>query len=140
MKYSNIHLAVTAFVYGMDRDASFGLICNQQANSDSFYYFVIRSTGEYVIGVGEPGRLDKILTNEGAWKTSGRITKNAASYPISADCKSDGTLTLYVDGLSIDSVVDKTFKSGGVGVIVWSGETAADTDVSFDNFKVIALP
>ena len=121
-----------------DLTAAFGIICNLQI-TDTSYYFAVTSVGEYAIGkytfLG-----DELLTNNGEWGTSDAITSGADSYHIGADCGSDGTLTLYVDGQQVDSVNDTTYTTGNVGLFAWSGEDVDGTNISFDDFVVTKLP
>lgn len=136
--YENIHLEVTAKNDSTDLTAAFGIICNLQI-TDTSYYFAVTSVGEYAIGkytfLG-----DELLTNNGEWGTSDAITSGADSYRIGADCGSDGTLTLYVDGQQVDSVYDTTYTTGNVGLFAWSGEDVDGTNISFDDFVVTKLP
>jgi hypothetical protein len=138
--YQNIHMEVTAMNNGTDSTTAFGLMCNQQAGADnSFYYFAIRSTGEYAIVKATAGESDVILTNNAQWGTSDLIAVDAASYSIGADC-GNGTLTLYVDGQQIDSVSDASYVSGGVALYVSTGQEVVSTDISFDDFLMTELP
>jgi hypothetical protein len=96
--------------------------------------------GEYAIARAAEGQSDVFLTNNDQWASSDQIAQNADSYRVGADCNSNGTLTLYVDGQQIASVSDSTYTSGGVALMVWSGEEATTTDVSFDDFLMSQLP
>ena len=124
--YENIHIEVTA------RNNSTDSI------TDTSYYFAVTGAGEYAIGKYTFAG-DTLLTNGGQWGTSDAITSGADSYRIGADCSSDGTLTLYVDGQQIDSVNDTTYELGNVGLFAWSGEELNGTDVTFDDFVVMKL-
>ena len=136
--YENIHVEVTANNASNDSTGAFGIICNLQV-LDTSYYFAVTGAGEYAIGRYTLVD-DELLTNGGQWGTSDLITSGAASYRIGADCGSDGTLTLYVDGQQVDSVNDTIYTSGGVGLFAWSGEEVNGTNVSFDDFVVTKLP
>jgi len=138
--YEDIHMEVTALNNDTDVTTAFGLMCHQQSDGDSSYYFAITPAGQYVIARVTPSEDDFFLTNDNAWEFSELIPEEASSYRIGADCGSDGTLTLYVDGQEIDSVVDTTYTSGGVGLIAWSGEEATNTNVSFDDYLLTDLP
>ena len=138
--YQDIHMEVTAINNGTDSTTAFGLMCNQQVGADnSFYYFAIRSTGEYAIVKATAGESDVILTNNAQWGVSDLIAKDAASYSIGADC-GNGTLTLYVDGQQIDSVSDASYVSGGVALYVSTGQEVVSTNISFDDFLMTELP
>ena len=139
-QYENIHMDVTVLNNGTDEDTAFGFFCYKQwPIDDSRYYFAVTPGGEYVIAKAALAVDDEVLTNNGQWTTSDRITKNASSYRIGADC-GNGTLTLYVDGQQIDSVSDTTYTSGGIALFAWSGETVNEVNVSFDDFLMTELP
>jgi hypothetical protein len=136
--YDNIHMEITVNNNSTDPGTAFGLICDQQSAVDNFYYFAVTPAGQYAIIKAASGQKDFFLTNSNQWQSSSLIPKNSSSYRIGADC-ADGLLTLYVNGQKIDSVSDITYRSGGVAVFTWSGKDARSTNVSFDDFLMIAL-
>ena len=136
--YQNVHIEVTAINNNTDPTTAFGIICGQQAEEWSFYYFAITPAGEYAIIKATTGESDVFLTNNDQWASSDLIADKASSYRVGADCGT-GTLTLYVDGQQIDSISDNTYTSGYVGLFTWSGENVASADVSFDDFLVRSL-
>ena len=138
--YEDIHMEVTVINYGTDGNTAFGFMCNQQSDANSFHYFAITPLGQYAIARSETGQTDLFLTNSDDWEYSDLIPQNAASYRIGADCGIDGTLTLYVDGQVIDSAVDLSYTSGGVGLFAWSAVNPVKTDISFDDFLITDLP
>lgn len=135
----DVHLEVTAVNNDTDPFTAFGLVCNQQEDEDSYYYFAITPNGQYVIAKAAIGQDDFYLTNNNAWGESNLIAQNAPSYRIGADC-GNGRLALYVDGQLVDSVSDSSYTSGIVGLMVWSAEEPIKTDVSFDDFLIAELP
>ena len=139
--YQDIRIDVTAFNNNTDSATAFGVLCNQQSssNSETYYFFVITPAGDYAIVKAVTGQTDVLLTNNGQWVVSEKIAKNDSYYRLTADCGIDGTLTFFVDGQEIDSVIDTTFTSGGVGLIIWSGEGTVN-NISFDDFAVSDLP
>jgi serine/threonine protein kinase len=139
--YQDIRIDVTAFNNNTDSATAFGVLCNQQSssNSETYYFFVMTPAGDYAIVKAVTGQTDVLLTNNGQWVVSEKIAKNDSYYRLTADCGIDGTLTFFVDGQEIDSVVDTAFTSGGVGLIIWSGEGTVN-NVSFDDFVVSDLP
>ena len=137
--YQNIHMEVTVTNNGTDSTTAFGLICNQQAAEENFYYFAITPAGQYAIAKATQGQSDVFLTNDDQWAASALIPIDADSYRVGADCD-NGTLTLYVDGQQIDSVSDASYVNGGIALFTWSGEEATTTDVSFDDFLMTQLP
>ncbi len=139
--YQNVHLEVTVLNNGTDSTTGFGLMCHQQTSSkSSFYYLAMTPAGEYAIAKATAEQSDVFLTNNDQWASSDLIAKDAASYRVGADCASNGTLTLYVDGQQIASISDVSYTNGGVAVFAWSGEEATKTDVSFDDFLMSELP
>ncbi|HRQ21987.1 MAG TPA: hypothetical protein PLF42_01055, partial [Anaerolineales bacterium] len=137
--YSNVRMEVTAFNNDTDQFTAFGLMCNLQSDSRSFYYFAITPAGQYAIARTSADQSDAFLTNNGQWGNSNMIPRYASSYRLGADC-GNGTLTLYVDGIQIATATDWTYSSGGVGLFVWSAAQASRTDVSFDNFLLTDIP
>lgn len=138
--YENVHAEVTVTNNDTDQYTAFGLMCNQQSDADSYYYFAITPAGQYVIAKTATGETDIFLTNNNNWEYSNLINRNASTYRVGADCGANGKLTLYVDGQEIDSATDTSYTRGGLGLIVWSAEDANKTDVSFDDFLVTDIP
>jgi len=138
--YEDIHMEVTILNHNTDPNTAFGLMCYQQTDGDTFYYFAITPNTQYVIAKAVAGQDDIFLTNNGEWSYSEAIPLKADSYRVGADCGVDGTLTLYVNGQEVDSVVDTSFTSGGVGLVVWSAEEAKNTNISFDDYLLTDLP
>lgn len=138
--YSNVHLEVTALNSSTDSTTAFGVICNMQVTNVS-YYFAVTPAGQYAIGKSQLAADDVFLTNNDQWANSDLIPVNESSYRIGADCASDGTLTLYVNGSQVASAVDTTYTSGNAAVFVWSGEEQeSGANVSFDDFQMTELP
>lgn len=137
--YSNVHIEVTALNNSTDSTTAFGIICNMQV-TDVSYYFAITGAGQYAIAKSAVAIDDVFLTNNDEWEYSDVITPNASSYRVGADCGSNGTLTLYVNGQQVDSATDSTYTSGNVALFTWSGEEATGADVSFDDFEMTELP
>jgi hypothetical protein len=135
--YENVHIEVTAYNHSTDPEGAFRIICNLQITNTS-YYFAITGNGKYAIGKYTFAG-DTLLTNDGQWGDSNLIKSGADSYRLGADCGSNGTLALYVDGQQIDSANDTAYSSGNVGLFAWSGEELNGTDVSFDDFVVTKL-
>jgi hypothetical protein len=136
--YENIHMEVTVINNDTDSTTAFGLMCNKSGGGD-FYYLAVTAAGQYAIAKAADGEVDLFLTNNDEWGDSDLITVNASSYRIGADC-GNNTLTLYVDGQEVASVVDSSYTSGQVAVLAWSGEEATNTNVSFDDFLMTELP
>jgi hypothetical protein len=136
--YENTHMEVTVINNGTDSTTAFGIMCNQQAANNNFYYVAITPAGEYAIAKAVEGQKDLFLTNNDQWASSDLIPQDASSYRVGADC-GNGTLTLYVDGQQIASVSDSSYTGGGVALFTWSGDDATTTNVSFDDFLMTEL-
>jgi len=137
--YQDVHMEVTVVNNNTDSKTAFGIMCNQQANDNNFYYFAMTPAGEYAIAKTTDGEKDLFLTNNDQWTYSSQIAKNASSYRVGADC-GNGMLVLYVDDQLIASVSDSSYLNGGVGLFTWSGEEADSANVSFDDFLITEIP
>ena len=137
--YSDVHIEVTALNDSTDPNTAFGIICNMQV-TDVSYYFAVTFSGQYAIAKSAVALDDVFLTNNDAWADSDLIPQNASSYRVGADCGSNGTLTLYVNGQQIDSVTDTDYGAGNVALFTWSGDEASGANVSFDDFEMRELP
>ena len=136
--YENVHMEVTVTNNDTDPTTAFGLLCAQQTEEWSFYYFAITPAGEYAIAKAVTDEADFFFTNNDQWTSSDLIVPNAVSYRVGADC-GNGSLILYVNGQQIVSVSDTTYSIGNVGLFTWSGEDVASADVTFDDFLVTSL-
>ena len=137
--YSNVHVEVTALNNSTDSTTAFGVICHMQVTNVS-YYFAVTPAGQYAIGKSQLAGDDVFLTNNDQWANSDQIPQNESSYRGGADCASNGTLTLYVNGTQIASAVDTTYTSGNAALFVWSGEQESGANISFDDFQLSSLP
>jgi serine/threonine protein kinase len=137
--YENIHLEVTIINYGTDPHTAIGFMCNRQSDEDSYHFFAMTPSGYIIIGRSEAGERDYILTDGEDWEYSNIIPEEASSYRIGLDCSNDGTLTVYVNGEMLTSVVDDYYTGGGVGLLAWSAGNFAKIDISFDDFLITNL-
>lgn len=131
-KMENIHIEVTAENVGGEESTGFGIMCHMQV-VDSYYSFLVASTGEYAIIKTQLARDDEILASG----TSDDIKENAESYRIGTDC-GNGKLTLYVDGVEIDSVSDDTYTDGTIALFT-STYDDKDAEVHFDDLVVTEI-
>ncbi len=137
--YANVHAEVTALNSSTDTTTAFGVICHMQV-TDVSYYFAVTPAGQYAIGRSQLASDDLFLTNNDEWAFSDLIPAEQSSYRVGADCASNGTLTLYVNGTQIATVNDTTYTSGNVALFVWSGEQESGANISFDDFQLTSLP
>lgn len=132
------HVSVQAQVrqLGGSSDNNYGLICRYQ-DMDHFYAFLISSDGYYAIVRVFGGESYKILSGDGIhlMPSDAILTQREAINEIRAVCAGD-TLTLYVNGVQLASVMDTQLVSGDIGFIASTYE-AAPIEVRFDNLLVL---
>jgi len=133
---SNVHIAVEAQNVGGAVDPTFGIICNYQ-DDQNFYYMGIGVDGYYAIAKYESDELTIMTGEDNQWVQSERIELDADSYSVEADC-GNGRLSLYVDGVRIDSVEDQAFSQGQIGLFARSFESTG-VEVHFDDLVVTEL-
>jgi hypothetical protein len=102
-------------------DGYYGLLCRLQANQD-FYYFVVRSNGDFTIGKYKDAEFQSFLPN--GWQYSSVINQDNQTNRLKADCLGN-TLRFYVNDTLLGQAVDSDFKSG------FSGLLTATLDVSY---------
>ncbi len=144
--YTNASLEVKArHAAGDYKDILFGPICNFQDNKH-YYFFGIDTHGFYAIGK-QDGEKETILTGGGKVAASDKLAQGNSWFRLTADCARSGQLSLYVDGILIDSVTDTTYTEGSVGLFTYvfapgSGDIhqKAQVEIHFDDLTVTALP
>jgi serine/threonine protein kinase len=135
---SNIRVEVTAASAGVANDPAMGVVCGYQ-DDDHFYFLGITPDGYYAIDKfnADHGKILTSSTDE--WERSARIGLYDTSYQLQADCGSDGTLVLYVNGLEVARASDTDYPSGTVGLMAQTFKVAP-AEVRFDDLVVTALP
>ena len=133
--YENVHIEVSVKNESADPQALFGIICDEQGSTASFYYVGVTREGYYGFVKSADGQ-DDVYLKEG---NSDVISAAAPdSIRIGLDC-GGGSLTLYVNGQQIDSVKDANYTSGVVGIFAGSDDENTGTTVTFDDFVVTKL-
>jgi hypothetical protein len=114
---------------------AYGVQCRYQS-PQNFYIFLISGDGYYAIGKFQTGS-DQIqyLTGGGQFQYAEAINQGVATNTIRATCVGN-ELSLAVNGILLDTVVDPTFVTGdiGLGVTTFDPGTAV---VQFENISVI---
>jgi len=100
---------------------------------DNFYRYEIASDGYY--------RLGKYVSNEWIevipWVETDLVNLGEATNTIAVEM-GGGTISLYANGSLLDSVVDRTFSDGDVGLVAGSfGQP--NVQIAFDRLRVYAL-
>ncbi|MBL8058132.1 MAG: hypothetical protein JNK29_15610 [Anaerolineales bacterium] len=118
-------------------EPTFGIICGYQ-DEQNFYYAGFGSDGYYAI-VRTQNNEDLFLTDaaDNQWVQSDDISTGQEKYDLALEC-ANGELKLVVDGKTIASVQDDTFKSGQIGLFVLTFDRS-DAEVSFDNLRVVEV-
>jgi predicted component of type VI protein secretion system len=113
-----------------------GTIFRADANANKEYYYEVCQTGTYdlVYYDGNSGHYLVRPTNSSAIKTG---TGSNAINIIAVTANND-TITLYVNGTTLDTVQDATLTSGSIGVIVINDKSSG-TDVGFADAKVWSI-
>jgi hypothetical protein len=129
--FSDVHIEVEAMRKNGDANNNFGVICRYMGKND-FYVGMISSDGFYGIFKVKNGEyyllgLDSMAKNDS-------IKQGFETNLIRFDCKGD-TLTLYVNGIQLDSRQDVDFTQGDVGLLAGSNKNPG-VQIVFDNFKV----
>jgi len=132
--FTSVHLSVTARTVGEPKDAPImGFLCAVQTDN-SYYYLGFSEDGYYGIGYYD-GQDSKLLTSaENEYSSTDAAAKFADDYYLEADCQSDGTLRLLVDGVEVASVVDTSLGPGGVGLYT-SSFKEVPVEVRFDDLE-----
>jgi hypothetical protein len=107
----------------------YGVTCRVQPNGDGIF-FAIRGDGNAAILKMTGGNLENLMP----WEPSEFIHAGIGANYIRADCV-NSIFSLFVNGDFIESVEDVSFKSGAVGVAVFSpaGQT---TQADFDYLEI----
>ena len=130
----NVHIEVSVLNESTDPQAFYGIVCNEQGTTSSFYYVGVSPDGYYAFIKSADGQ-DDVYLKEG---NSDVVAATPNSTRIGLDC-GNGSLALYVNGQQIDSVTDATYPSGAVGVFAASDDLDNGTTVTFDDFVVTKL-
>ncbi len=132
--FENIHIEVNVKNESKDPEALFGIVCNEQGTTESFYYVGISADGYYAF-IKSAVAQDDVFLKKG---TSDLISAASGSVRLGLDC-GGGSLTLYVNGQQIDSVSDSTYTSGVIGLFAATDDEDGGADVTFDDFVVTKL-
>ena len=132
--FENVHIEANVKNESTDPEALYGIVCNEQGSTQSFYYVGVSSDGYYVF-IKSAVAQDDVFLKEG---TSDLISISSGSVRLGLDC-GGGSLTLYVNGQKVDSVSDSTYTSGLVGLFAASDDENSGANVTFDDFVVTKL-
>jgi hypothetical protein len=129
--FSDVRVVVSASRLGGPNDNYFGVICRFQA-PESYYGFLVSSDGYYGIIKVLKGQFQ--LLGAQTMEYSDVIIKDRATNRVRGDCIGD-SLTLFVNGIQLESITDSGFQIGDVGLIAGSHEIWG-VDILFDDFVV----
>ncbi|MFZ5819851.1 MAG: hypothetical protein ACOYYJ_08110 [Chloroflexota bacterium] len=131
----DVRVEVDASKAGGPDANDFGVICRYREGDGAadFYQFAVTSDG-YAGIVLVIANDQTVLSQDALLQPYDIINQGEASNHITAECIGS-TLTLYVNGVQVDSVTDTTLTSGDVGLIAGSYDESG-VDIRFDNFMV----
>jgi len=132
--FENVHIEVSAKNDSKDPQSLFGIVCDEQGSTQSFYYAGITSDGYYAIIKSAVAQKDVFL-KEG---TSDVVSAISGPVRLGMDC-GGGSLVLYVNGLKIAEASDSTYASGVIGLFTASDDVNSGAEVTFDDFAVTKL-
>ncbi|MBM4424481.1 MAG: LamG domain-containing protein [Chloroflexi bacterium] len=143
--YRDAQISVSARQLSADySDILFGIMCNFQDNQH-YYYMGIDTQGYYGIGKRD-GENDTLLSSNGQISYSDKLAQGGNWYNLTAAC-AGGALTLYVDGVLIDSAADSEYTEGNIGLFAdvyppSSGDPNQPMflEMRYDNLVVAAPP
>ncbi len=128
-RVSDVHMEVDVIKLGGPDDNDFGMICRYQ-DRDNFYALLASSDGYAGILKVKDGKYNILSGPQMTFSET--IHKGSAQNHVRGDCNGS-SLTLTVNGQKILDVQDKDFKTGEIGLIAGTGDTAG-ADLYFDNF------
>lgn len=127
--FENTHIEVSVQNSSTDQEAFFGIVCNEQGTTNSFYYVGVSPDGYYAFLKSKVVGDDETLKDG----TSDVVSSSPQSLRLGLDCK-NGSMTLYVNGQTIDSVSDSSYTSGTFGLFAASDDQQSGASVIFDDF------
>jgi len=130
--FTDVRVEVEAYRESGDLDNNYGVICRYQGQND-FYTGMISSDGYYGIFKVKGG--EYTLLGMDSMAKSPAIKPDSEKNLIRLDCKGSN-LTLYVNGVQLDTRQDADFATGDVGLLAGTYKNPG-VKVIFDNFMVI---
>jgi hypothetical protein len=125
---------------GSATDAGYGVVCLRD-DGGNFFYGGVGNDGTYAIGRVSDGTRE-VLTNDGEWAASDVVEAGLDEYRVRLDCVNDGsgdgetvTLTLTVDGETVDSVQSADMRGFDAGIFLQTFEEP-DAVATFSSFLV----
>lgn len=110
----------------------YGLTCRIQEDKASFYYFVVRGSGDFAIGKHKNNEFQSLFSE--AWRQSDGIHQGTQTNQLKADC-SGNTLRFYANNIMLGEATDPDFTSGFSGVVAATLDDQ-DFEVRFNNFLI----
>ncbi|MFM8322892.1 MAG: hypothetical protein ACKOC5_18430 [Chloroflexota bacterium] len=132
-QFAGVRLDVTASKISGPLDGYYGVVCNF-ANGTNYYFLGVGSDGWYGIGLRRPTGWTWLFEGK---DTSGIVRTGSAANLVRGDC-ANGSLSLYVNGQFMASIMDSTFSAGAIGMGVGT-RNVAGTEVLFYDLMVYEL-
>jgi len=108
-----------------------------RATDDNFYRFRIDPQGRYQLSkrIGDPGEWHTLA----GFERSPAIRTGPATNRLKVICKGN-RIALFVNDQYLTTVVDDSFKRGGIGPYIASYKGETNVHWSFDNLRVYSAP
>ena len=130
-EYDNISIYVDAKPVTEGMNSYYGLLCRLQ-DKQNFYYFVIRSNGDFKIGKYKNAEHQSLFLED--WRRSDAIKQGNQTNRLEADCATN-TLRFYANNVLLGEATDTDFISGFSGIIA-AALDAQGFEVVFNNFLI----
>jgi serine/threonine-protein kinase len=130
-KFDNSSMYVEARPVTEGMDGFYGLLCRIQDTQD-FYYFVIRTNGDFRIGKYKNAEHQSLFPED--WRQSDAIHQGDQANRLKADCVGN-TLRFSVNDVMLGEVNDTDFTSGFSGIVA-AALDAPGFEVRFNDFLI----
>lgn len=127
----NVSIYVDASPVTAGTNGYYGLLCRIR-DDQNFYYFVIRSNGDYNIGKYKNAEFQPLFSE--VWRQNNAINQGGQTNKLKADC-AGSTLRFYVNDRLVGEVIDTDFASGFSGIVAAALDTQG-FEVTFNNFRI----
>jgi hypothetical protein len=127
----NVSSYVDARPVAESMNSYYGLLCRIQ-DDRNFYYFVIRSSGDYTIGKYKNAEFQSLFLE--GWRQSDAINQGSQANRLKAECMGN-TLRFHVNDVMLAEVNDTDFSSGFSGIVAAALDTQG-FEVIFNNFLI----
>ena len=134
VNYHNIKIEVDGKRVDGPDDGYYGVVCRLKDEGDNYYALVIGDDGFYGIGRMKDGEFEFL---EDGIDEKGIINQGKNHMNRVCGVCNGKRLTLFANGEELLQVIDNTFNSGNVGMVVGNKLSGVGMEVEFDNFAIL---